>query len=98
MTLEELAARTAPLPRRARLDFYFIGADQVTDTQGDPLTRDELAGLAERISDHTQATPGALPALPVTVEIHSDLVHAGGRALVGGEVAALSVHVRSLAV
>ncbi|RKS10031.1 hypothetical protein DFP74_5777 [Nocardiopsis sp. Huas11] len=108
MTLEELPRQTAPrtsrdrglrpgpLPRRSRLDFYFIAEDLVTDTQGEPLTGVELAGLADRFDDHTIAPPGASPALPVTVEFFHDLVHAGGRALAGGEVAALSVHVRSL--
>ncbi len=87
---------TEPLPR-AQLDVYVIDRDQVTDAHHDPLTSEELAALADRIGDHTIAPPGALPALPATVEIFRCLVHAGGRALIGGEVAALSVHVRGLA-
>lgn len=86
---------TPTTPARAQLDMYLIGTDQVT-AHGEPLTSEELAALATRIGEHTMSPPGALPALPVTVEIYRCLVHAAGRALKGGEVAALSVHVRSL--
>ncbi|NYJ33458.1 hypothetical protein [Nocardiopsis aegyptia] len=109
MTLEELARQTAPrtsrdpglrrgpLPRRARLDMYFIDHGQVTDTQGEPLAGEELAALADRFSEHAGAAAGKLPGLPVTVEFISDQVRAVGRTLTKEEGAALAVHVASLA-
>ncbi|KOX10126.1 hypothetical protein [Nocardiopsis sp. NRRL B-16309] len=95
--LEGLAQHAAPDTDRSQLDLWLVDRDQVTDADGVPLTGEELVALATRIGEHTHAGPGTLPALPATVEFHRCLVHIGGRALIGGEVAALSVHVASLA-